>query len=311
MTTPIPHGTAGLPAVPPRTTTGYRAVILHEAPHRTPADHEHCAADPALLAELGAEPGQQARITTCGVTALFTLVESPMRDHLDEVFLTPTGLSRLGTSDHVEAFIDLRVVRDEVDENEVRDRSEFIEHLVDLTAHRILIAVAPHGGAMERHTDHQAEYMTRILGLDRASTWMCKGWHRGGGAFAKWHITSRDISERSFPLLNTIMPRRFRHAVAFHGYHGDEVLIGGGADLAVKTKLQTTITEALSGSGISVRVVPPGQQYDGYDPANLVNRITSGNSGIQIEQSRQVRRRHWTAVAEAVAHVYRELAMPH
>ncbi|MGG7105055.1 poly-gamma-glutamate hydrolase family protein [Rhodococcus sp. 24CO] len=199
------------------------------------------------------------------------------------------------------------MIRDAVDENEARNRSEFIEHLVELAAHPSLITVAPHCGAMERHTDHQAEYVARVLGQDRASAWMCKGWHRGGGAFAKWHITSQDISERSFPLLNTILQRRFQHAVAFHCYCGGEVLIGGGADLAVKTALQNSITETLSGSRINVRVVAPGNQYAGCDPANLVNRITADNNGIQIEQGRQAQVEYFSANAEAAAHVYREL----
>lgn len=96
------HGSGGRPAAPPRSADGYRPVTLREArtfPRSNPADHEHCAADPALLAELGAASGQHVRVTACGSTALFTLVESPctitsMRSSRPQPGLSPAGHTR-------------------------------------------------------------------------------------------------------------------------------------------------------------------------------------------------------------------------
>lgn len=273
------------------------------SPH--PAQHERCAVDATLLAELGAVSGQQARIILGEAVALFTLIESPLRAAADVVGLTRDGMQRLHHSGRGAAVIDLQVVRSDLGADEARHRSEFVELLLEATVQHDLIALAPHGGAVEKYTDLQAEYLSRAIGHDRASAWTCRGWHAGGGAFRKWHITSNDISEHSFPLLRTIMQRRFRHALAFHGYRGDEVLIGGGADHRLKTEVQHAVTGALTGSGIRVRAIPPGAQYGGDDPANLVNRITIANSGIQLEQSRKARQHYGIAIAAAVAEVYR------
>src|SRR5215213_4455423 len=49
----------------------------------------------------------------------------------------------------------------------------------------------------------------------RAFLYGCaKGFKKGGGAFARWHITSTDISEESFPKLKTIIGRHFKYASA-------------------------------------------------------------------------------------------------
>lgn len=63
--------------------------------------------------------------------------------------------------------------------------------------------------------------------------WFCKGFNKkeDGGAFNRWHITSTDINEESFPKLKTVFGRGFEYAVAFHGFDddGDEksICIGG------------------------------------------------------------------------------------
>ena len=46
----------------------------------------------------------------------------------------------------------------------------------------------------------------------------CKGFKERGGASDRWHITSTDIHEASFPCLNSVIPRCFTYAVAFHGF---------------------------------------------------------------------------------------------
>ena len=94
---------------------------------------------------------------------------------------------------------------------------EFVERLDDDGTHTALIVIAPHGGDIEAHTDQQAEHVSSQLAGKGVSSWRCKGWHPRG-AFAHWHITSTDIHEASFPLLNSVISRGFRYAVAFHGF---------------------------------------------------------------------------------------------
>lgn len=48
-----------------------------------------------------------------------------------------------------------------------------------------LVTLAPHGGMIERHTDHQAERVATLLSCDRVSVWRCKGFKTGGGAFER------------------------------------------------------------------------------------------------------------------------------
>jgi phage replication-related protein YjqB (UPF0714/DUF867 family) len=71
---------------------------------------------------------------------------------------------------------------------------------------RKLVVIAPHGGEIEENTDKQAEYVWSRFSPDGISLWTCKGFSSEGSsdAFERWHITSTEISEKSFPKLNTI-----------------------------------------------------------------------------------------------------------
>jgi phage replication-related protein YjqB (UPF0714/DUF867 family) len=84
--------------------------------------------------------------------------------------------------------------------------------------HTGLIVIAPHGGDIERHTDQLAERVASRLRAKAVSSWRCKGFKERGGASDRWHITSTDIHEASFPCLNSVIPRCFTYAVAFHGF---------------------------------------------------------------------------------------------
>ena len=72
--------------------------------------------------------------------------------------------------------------------------------------------VAPHGGFIERATDTQARRVStdeRLL----ANVWICRG--RAGDAFRRWHITSDDLSEQSFPGLQALLATRHDYAGLF------------------------------------------------------------------------------------------------
>ncbi len=149
------------------------------------------------------------------------------------------------------------------------------------------------------------------------SCWRCKGWKPDGGAVARWHITSTDLSTASFPRLATIAARGFRHAVSFHGFTEEgrpDILIGGAAPDPLKRVMQAVIAFAIAGTGLSVEIATTGDPLDGADEANIVNRLTTNqHNGIQIEQQPQARSGtipgsdlpRWEAIAAAVADVYR------
>ncbi|NJO43237.1 MAG: hypothetical protein HC865_22260 [Cyanobacteria bacterium RU_5_0] len=172
----------------------------------------------------------------------------------------------------------------------------------DNGTHTGLVVIAPHGGAIELNTDKQAEHVAKRLAAKGVSCWRCKGWRQGGGALERWHITSTDIHEASFPLLNTIINRHFTYAVAFHGFQENRILIGGGADDALKEEIQLAIQEAIANS-IPVEIADASSNYNGDSCKNIVNRLANGN-GIQIEQSLEARQTDWQPIADAIASVY-------
>jgi phage replication-related protein YjqB (UPF0714/DUF867 family) len=134
--------------------------------------------------------------------------------------------------------------------------------------------VIPHGGDIEPHTDQQAERVAPRLAGKAVSLWRCKGF-KGEGAFARWHITSTDIHEASFPRLNSI---NFTYAVAFHGF-GDaeipfDILIGGAAPYSLKQDIETAIKGAITGSDITVHIASPDEKFSGASRALGLVRAT-------------------------------------
>ena len=146
--------------------------------------------------------------------------------------------------------------------------------------------------------------MAERLGPQLASAWRAKGWRPDGGAFVRWHITSTDLNPACFPLLNSVMSRRFAHAVAFHGFNDEPgVLIGGTAPAEVKERLRQAIQQVLPAE-LDVRVALPDERYGGDDPNNIVNRL-SPCGGIQIEQGSSPRDDHGCDIADVVADFFR------
>lgn len=304
LTEPMPHDAPTARGCGASSPAGPSMRLTISPPAVSTSSRERCALHPERLAELGAVPGQQARIITRSGTALFTLTESSCHSACEDIQLSPAGLRRLGRCAGGVADIDLSAVRSGMTYHAAKVANEFIETLSDTGRHRNVIAIAPHGGDIEKYTDRQAERVYKHLGPNRASTWNCRGWHAGGGAFTKWHISSTDISEHSFPLLGQVTRRNFRHAVAFHGCRNEEVLIGGRSDHTLQQELQEAISRALTGTGIPVRLIAPGDRYSGSAPNNLINRLAHGGDGIQLEQGPTARRNHWAAIADSVAEVY-------
>ncbi len=270
-------------------------------------DAEHCSADPEVLARIGRAVGQQVRIErSSSQYALYTVSEPNDENPDDVVRAGAGGRRRLGTSAEFAARLNSQVPHPTFTNAQAKANSEFVERLTDDGRHQGLIAIAPHGGNIEPHTDEQAERVARQLATKRVSAWRCKGWKQGGGSHERWHITSTDIHEASFPQLEKVIGRQFKHAVAFHGFSREGVLVGGAAPGSLKGEIAGAIDEALAGSGIPVQIADRDDDLGGNSPRNVVNRLTAGRAGgIQIEQSFTARERHWETIADAVAAVYR------
>jgi co-chaperonin GroES (HSP10)/phage replication-related protein YjqB (UPF0714/DUF867 family) len=267
---------------------------------------EHCSADPKKLATIGRALGHQVRIKRNDTEyGLYTVSRASQESPDNIVRMGETGRKRLGASDEFAAILDSQVAHPAYDDAAAKAKSEFVERLEDNGTG--LVAIAPHGGDIEPHTDQQAEHVASRLVAKAASLWLCKGWwNRQGDPFDHWHITSTEIHEASFPRLNSIISRGFTYAVAFHGFHKPEILIGGGCAVdSLKQEIKTEIEHRIAGSGICVRIASPNERYGGDSTQNIVNRLTADReSGIQIEQSPQARSSHWQCIADAVADVY-------
>jgi phage replication-related protein YjqB (UPF0714/DUF867 family) len=271
---------------------------------------EHCSVDAARLATIGRAVGHQVRVRLSSDTfGLYTVSEVHPEDPDTTVRMGRRGRERLGTSDELDGVVDSVGPHPNLTVDQARTCGELVERLRDNGRQRELIVIAPHGGDIERHTDEQAEQVASRLAAKAVSSWRCKGWKGGGGAFVRWHITSTDISAASFPRLDLVISRGFTHAVAFHGFEDPEVeidvLIGGCAPDELKQEIAAEIDRATAGSGLGVRIAEPEDNFGGDDERNVVNRLTAeGGSGIQIEQSPAARSRRWAEIAGAVAAVY-------
>lgn len=292
--------------------TAFDAVVRRAVADEQPdlLEHaEHCSADPGALAGIGRGVGHQVRVRAAAggsPVALYTV--SQARDEQPEgvVRMGRGGRERLGATDSFAAVVHAVVPRPDLDDADAERLHEFVERLDDDGVSSGLIALAPHGGHIERHTDAQAERVAARLRRYGVSAWRCRGFGpAGGGAYQRFHITSTDLHEASFPGLAAVAGRGFRHAVAFHGCRTEEVLVGGGASFPLKAEVASSIEEALGGAGIPVRIAAPCDVFGGDDPRNLVNRLTLGGcGGVHLEQGLRARAEHGREIADAVARVF-------
>ena len=272
-------------------------------------DHkERCSADREKLETAGRLLGHQVRIKRNeDEYGLYTVSEVRQENPDKIVRMGQGGRERLGTSGEFDARLDSQAPRPALPDSDAEAQGEFVERLDDNGWHNGLIAIAPHGGDIEPHTDQQAERVASQLAGKGVSSWRCKGWHPKG-AFEHWHITSTDIHEASFPLLNSVISRGFRYAVAFHGFDDlnipHDILVGGVAPDALKENVKKAI-EGVVGSDFTVHITKPDDQFGGDDKRNIVNRLTAGGAnGVQIEQKIGPRQKYARAIADAVADIY-------
>jgi phage replication-related protein YjqB (UPF0714/DUF867 family) len=252
--------------------------------------------------------GDQCRIRhQNGNVALYTVAEVRKEGGKNRVRMGLSARAKLGTSSTFNATLQTRATANLTDA-QAEAQSEFVERLVDDGSSTSLVAIAPHGGNIEPHTDRQATHVQWLLAGKGAASWVCKGYKQGGGAYDRWHITSTDLSPNSFWGLDAIATRGFAYAVSFHGMSHDLVLIGGGAPLELKQLIRSAVAGVLANADIEVSIADAGDAYSGDSPDNVVNWLTAdGLGGIQIEQSMRARQVYGLDIATAVAEAFAKL----
>ena len=262
-------------------------------------ESERCSADPTMLESIGRALGQQVRIIrsdSLNFVAVYTVKQSNPDDDLSNPELTNVvrtgqpGRERLGTAEQMAAIVQAKVV----DDAPQPGRASFFELIDDDGEQAYSIAIAPHGGEIEPHTDQQAEHVFAELNAASfpASFWLCKGdGDRDKGAFERWHITSEDIQPACFPLLQPLALRTFCYGVAFHGFDREEdeadIYIGGGASLPLKRAVEKALKDLNLPIEVKISTCNDKPKFQGFSSENIINRLAT--RGIQLEQSRKAR----------------------
>jgi phage replication-related protein YjqB (UPF0714/DUF867 family) len=279
-------------------------------------DAERCSADPVMLNSIGRAVGHQVRITRkddARFIALYTVKQAnPPADLSDPsranvVRTGQAGRERLGVT--VEEAVVHAAVVDTAPLHGKPIGVRFFEVAEDDGKQAYLIAIAPHGGEIEKHTDEEVECLREELVSKGypASAWVCKGYgDKLKGASDRWHITSTDLHPASFPLLQALITRKFRYGVAFHGFAkqpcDSDVYIGGRAAEYLKKAIKNAL-EALSlPIKIKIATAADDPKFQGCSPDNIINRLAA--QGIHIEQSARARE-YSKDIAKAIVTVYR------
>jgi phage replication-related protein YjqB (UPF0714/DUF867 family) len=277
---------------------------------------ERCSADPVMLATIGRSVGEQVRIKRKDdprFFALYTVKQpNPDADSRDQgranfVRVGQGGRKRLGTAADIEATVQARVVDDAPQPGEP-DGTRFFETADDDGKQSYFVAIAPHGGEIEEHTDEEAAETVRQL-IDAgfpASLWLCKGFGDAAkGASDRWHITADDLQPACFPLLAQVMSRTFCYGVAFHGFQRKEdeadVYVGGAASRPLKVAIKRVLNDLDLPMRVKISTRYDNPKFQGFSPENIINRLTT--RGIQLEQSLEARKFH-REIARAVASVF-------
>ncbi|MFO7563760.1 MAG: poly-gamma-glutamate hydrolase family protein [Enhygromyxa sp.] len=262
----------------------------------------------SVSSAIGSKVGLGAQIRVCRNNdncAIYTVTEIRPDDPSKTIRLSKSARERLGTSSSgFSVTLRPALATESMSDAEAKSAGEFVERIEDSGNHQGLLVMAPHGGAIELNTERQTRRVAAKLSGADVSTWCCNGWKNGGGAWDRWHVTSTLISPKSFPGLASVCKRDFAYALAFHGMSASGVLIGGAGPQELKQLLQQEIQAALGGAAGPVKTTNGGK-LSGTSSKNVVNWVTAGGGGgIQIEQSYEIRSKHWQAVADAVAKVY-------
>ncbi|MDX1997619.1 MAG: poly-gamma-glutamate hydrolase family protein [Thermoanaerobaculia bacterium] len=232
------------------------------------------------------------------------------------VFITPVSQSRIERPGQT-AVVDQHYCEPDGSKGSLTDRAL-------VTGDPRFALLVPHGGAIEKNTSLQIDFVRDILESAPYSiptnVWELKGEWGDDQTHPRWHITSTNQHEESaFPALRTLLDEppfsathAFERTLAMHGFDSDQLdlIVGGGAALGDKCLLVDRIADSLEEVGRSRRSIaivildpayPDGleisddqdrdvvrRDLDGDSPHNLVNRLAA-RGGLQIEQSKALR----------------------
>lgn len=300
---------AGVDAYCSGSTSSFRAQVKQ---YPSSISDERIYMNETLGQALGAVVGQQVRIfpeNEVNRYGLYTIADwYDGSSNGNVLWMDDSGWQRLNQDKPFNACVREQAFQYELSLDQLQAHDEFSCFLSETnTTHTGIVVGAPHGGYIEINTDDQAIWFFDQIAINHnkdVSAWYCAGYQSVVGSFDAWHITSTDISPKSFLLLDQIADRGFTYAVSFHGFSKDYYLIGGSAPESLKSDIKTAIESAVSGA-YTVILAKPGDQYAGVSSKNFVNWLTAnGANGIQIEQPRSSRLTYGKAVAQAVADVF-------
>jgi hypothetical protein len=299
---------------------------------------ERCKVDPVTLQELDAQLGGRTdfshpdgrphilarRRNEPTMYALYTVIGTRQATGR-ALFVGGKGLARLdgaGSGDEVD--IEVTVLT-----------PEFTEGFRGVKGNTLAV-VTPHGGDIELNTYPQGEYVRRHVGEDGtpASSWFCRGNLPGKDDFERLHITSNDLSSRSFPGLRRMFGAApYGFAVSFHGFgeadaEPPRVVVGGECVNDFKRKLRTAIRQLDPGFDVVLildahttnpRTDPAGPEFEQYlqfagsGDDNVINRLASkrrnnARNSVQFEQNLQARSgTRWQIAARAFVAAFSQL----
>lgn len=266
---------------------------------------KRCALSGNVLEETELELGEQLRVRCSDAnyeSCLYTVVDNYRQKNI--VGMSKDGLNRIGVETGSSGTIRAYAPHPEYSTRmEADEHDEYAEILRDDGEQSTLVACAPHGGWIEYLSDKQAARVADSLDV---TEWSCAGYNSGGGAFDRWQISSTAIDERSFSKLGSIADRGFDHAVSFHGFSQDGIVVGGRAPESLKKEMCDAIDTATDGV-YDVSVADEDEPYAGVSTENFVNWLSTDGNGVQIEQSWTARVDDWEPIADAVADVYADV----
>lgn len=270
---------------------------------------EHMQMDPDLDRQLTAAGISWARrkhlklTTTIASTTrsgLFTVEQlCVMPTPLTVAISSSEGLLKLGSSGALpmSATLDLFLPSTPVDDAAAQAAGQYYESLTDNGSNTKLCVIAPHGGQIELYTDTMADELKTSFDLGAMATvtkWKGIGYTLGVGGqtgYDCWHVTSVDMYQTQWPILNGIYTRDFTYVISLHGQSGtNRIDIGGNT---VENSFIDSLVTALQGdaalSGVTI-VRTETEDIDGQSPYNIGNRLcATSHKYIQLEMTLDVR----------------------
>lgn len=242
--------------------------------------------------------------------SLFTAKVEPdfVSEEDDTVWLSQKGLDRISAQPEMIIAAMPFAPSPNIDTQETaRENNEFIEQSV--TKEDDLLSCASSGGQIYTNTDLQALH---VSSESNASSWACFGYDDKDRAYERWHVRPELLYPDSYNDVRFLLEdEEHTNAVNFIGLDGEgdgKIIIGGLASESIQEDLKANLEKKFKNVNQTVNIsVSYGGEWSGTDTKNIVNRFTeTGDNGLQIAQSEDIRRNHWKKVADAVLETYGE-----